>query len=254
MSYSKPRQQSPAVKYIEWSGSEGKFFYYDKDIQEKVFMELPIYFIVLDELTTVKGYHEKSGSGIVSNEIRNTKTDKLYVRSWRPGISEKGLWMDIKDAVTNAGGKYCKSVYALLLTSKGEEIVNFQFHGSSFGGASQDKGVRSGWINAKFSKEQYGVQVKEVENGKKGSTEYICPIFDKVNIKPIHHEKALQADLELQKYLDYYFLKPYGNVEEEQITEDEVQEPYDHTQYMPQPKENDEPITDDITNIDDLPF
>ena len=49
MSYSNPRQENPAKKFIHWSGSKGEFYYYDKEKQEEIQLQMHIYFIVLDE-------------------------------------------------------------------------------------------------------------------------------------------------------------------------------------------------------------
>lgn len=250
MSYSNPKQQNPAKKFIEWSGSKGEFYYYDKDSQENVRLEMPIYFIVLDELHTVTGYHEKSGSGIMANEVRNPKNDILRVKSWRNGLYEKGLWQDIKEAVTSGGGKYCKSVYAILYTSKGTELVNFKFTGSSFGGANQEKGCKSGWINAKFNKEQYAIRVRETEMGKKGSTEFQCPVFEPMNIKEEHHLQAIDADNELQKYLKYYF--DNGIEEKEEVIDDGLPESENIDMSDVNVENKDIYNSDDET--DDLPF
>ena len=63
MSLSNPRLKNPASKFISWSGSKGKFFYYDSEKGEKgenVFFDKPIYVVPLDEMATIKGFHDKS--------------------------------------------------------------------------------------------------------------------------------------------------------------------------------------------------
>ena len=67
MSLSKPRQTNPVTVFIEWSGSKGKFYFYDKIEKVNVFFDETIYIVPLDELCVIKGYHDASNSGIYSN-------------------------------------------------------------------------------------------------------------------------------------------------------------------------------------------
>ena len=45
--------KNPATVDLEWSGSEGHFHYWDKDRKERVKVNFPIKFAVLDELSCV---------------------------------------------------------------------------------------------------------------------------------------------------------------------------------------------------------
>lgn len=224
MSRSNPKLQNPAKKFIEWSGSKGEFYYYDKEKGENVFLSMPIYFMVLDELNTVTGYSEDAKAGIFSNEVRNISIEKLNVRVFGKGTIEIGVWKDIKAQVKTHGGKFAKSVYALMLTKDGTELVNFKFTGSSFGGAE----LGGGWLNAKWNKETGGIQVRDIIEGKKGATKFFAPKFEKVNVKEEHNQLALQADIELQKYLDSY-LKSLPDVEKTD-TEIAVENTYEEFQ------------------------
>jgi hypothetical protein len=195
MSKSNPRLTNPATKFIEFKGDSGKFFHYDKESEKQVELPMPFYFVVLDELSAIKGYSEKNKCGIYSNEIRSLKDDILNVRSFKGGIQIVGKYNDIKDAALREGGKFCKSVYAMLITGKGQyELVNFQFHGSSFGA----------WLDKKFNVDQNAVAVESVAEATKGKVTYVYPVFIKKNLKPEIDQAAIEMDKKLQVYFASY--------------------------------------------------
>jgi hypothetical protein len=216
MSLSNPKLTNPATKFIEWKGGKGIFQYYDKETEQIVELKIPFYFIVLDQLNTVTGFNERLGCGIYSNEVRNTKREILHVKSFKSGVQIDGYWNDISEKVGAVGGKYCKSVYAMLIKGKDEfEMVCFKLSGSAFSGNGEEK-TKSGWINTRFDFLKYGVQVKATLSGKKGSTEFIAPIFDLCNVKETSvWGVATAMDRKLQTYLDQYFSK------EEEVTDKE---------------------------------
>jgi hypothetical protein len=203
MSWSNPKITNPATKFIEFKGDTGEFSYYDKEKEEKVHLPMPIYFVVLDELSTITGYNQRVGSGLFSNEVRSTKDDILNVRSFKGGIQIIGKYQDIKDRITANMGKFCKSVYAMMITGPDKyELVNFKFHGASFGGV--EKG-RSGWMQKKVNTEKFGVVVKECEQGQVGAIKFMAPVFDAVNLNQNAIDAASEMDKRLQKYLTGYF-------------------------------------------------
>src|SRR3990172_6783810 len=114
MSRSNPNPETspnPAKYWLEWSGKNGKFTYYDKVKETKIEVPLPVTFLLLDELSTVKGWHDSSSSGIYSNEVRNTNQTPLTVKAFKGGEIAAGLYKDIKDKITNAGGHYTRNLY-----------------------------------------------------------------------------------------------------------------------------------------------
>lgn len=103
MSRSNPTDgiKNPATRWFEWAGGdEGGIKHYDKEAKADVKVALPFTFLLLDELSTVKGWHEPSESGIYANEVRDTRQDALVVRafkgaSWRAAFiprSATGSW------------------------------------------------------------------------------------------------------------------------------------------------------------------
>jgi hypothetical protein len=120
MSRSNPTDgiRNPATRWFEFaSGVDGGFVrYYDKDAEKQV----PLgdaenggtfTFILLDELATVKGWHDASESGIFANEIRDTRQDTLVVKSFKGGELASGLYASIKDRIVAVGGHYVASCY-----------------------------------------------------------------------------------------------------------------------------------------------
>jgi len=241
MSKSNPRVQNPATKFIEFKGSKGKFFFWDKEKEQQIEISMPFYFVVLDELSTIKGFNEKNNCGIYSNEIRSLKDDILNVKSFESGIKIVGKYQDIKDSAFREGGKFCKSIYAMLITGKDKyELVNFQLHGSAF----------SGWMDKKFNAEQYACGVKECKEEKKGTNSYLVPVFEKFKLTTEINNLAIEMDKKLQVYLANYLNQ---KIEEEAT---EVVEQEDQS-YNALPEGDIKPIAnfkEDTEIIDDLPY
>jgi hypothetical protein len=253
MSLSEPKLTNPATKFIEFKGDTGEFFYYDKLKEQKVQLQMPLYFIVLDELSSIKGFNEQLKVGIYSNEVRYIKDETLNVRSFKGGIQIIGKYQDIKDAALRDGGKYCKSVYVMLITGTEVELVNFQLHGASFSGTTDEKGCRSGWINKKVNTDQYGVVVKETETGKRGAVTFQAPIFEtgwKLTDRQDVYVKAVEMDKTLQKYLKTYM---NAQVEKTSIGTEEVSDEPPVDELEPEFEEI-QPEESEPKGKNDLPF
>ena len=194
-----PQLQNPCRKFIDYSGDTGLFYYYDKDAKKKVEVVMPFYFEVLDELATITGFHEESKSNIYSNEVSYLKTEILKVKCFgKGGINIVGLYDDIKDSIKAVGGKYTKSVYAMLINKdRTVELVNFRIHGAAL----------NGWIEKKFNALSFVTGVKETIQKKKGATKYQEPIFEQFKIDPELDKIAVAMDIELQGYLKEYKAK-----------------------------------------------
>ena len=223
MSLSDPRLKNPAKKFISWSGSKGKFYYYDSENEVNVFFETDIYVIPLDELSTIKGFHDRSQSGIYSNEVKNTTKEPLIVKSFKGGTIATGLYQDIKGKLE--GGDYAKSVYcAMIIPVVGDktelELVNLSLHGSSIGP----------WIDAKISVDSGNVIILKpsTEQLKKGATIYFAPKIVKSKVRQDILERCIQMDVELQEYLKGYLSKPIEKTE--QITDSQQPEKNNYIQ------------------------
>lgn len=214
MSRSNPTEtlQNPATKYIEWSGSEGKFKYYDKDKKENVFIELPVKFIPLDVLSTVKGWNDAEKKGYWSNEVRSTKADTITLRS-KDGVEFVGLYEQVKEKYSAKGADYVQSVYAAMKDGKELKIVNFQLKGSALGPFIEFcKGKKVTEI---------GVQIKEAKPMKKGATKYFEPVYEVMEVSEATNKIAVDLDVELQAYLKAYLDKNKSSKEEVTVTENQ---------------------------------
>ena len=135
MSRSNPSDhlQNPATRWFEWHGEKGELKYDDKEAKANVPVPLPFSFLLLDEVSTVRGWHDASGSGIYANEVRDTTTDILVVKAFKAGTLAEGRYRDIKTPVNAAGGGYVASLYVAFKDGKDYKLGNLQLKGSALG-------------------------------------------------------------------------------------------------------------------------
>jgi hypothetical protein len=211
MSFSQPKVENPCHKFYEFKGDRGVFQYYDKELSENVELKVPAYFIVLDQLSTIKGYSDAYKSGIYSNEVHSLVNETLRVKSFKGGLRITGKYSDIKDEIKSEGGKFTKSVYALLINEdKSTEIVNFQLSGAAL----------SSWFEFKFSQQLHIVSITgDNTREKKGSINYFKPVFKRYNMKEEFVSIAIKADQVLQQ-----FFKERAEQQQEQAVAKETEE------------------------------
>lgn len=222
--------QSPVKKYLSWSSNDKCFTYWDKEAKENKKLPLPIKFIHYDEMATIKGWHDASGSGIYSNEVKSTKNEPLSVRAFKGGEIASGLYQDIKGKVNSAGGDYHVSLYAEL----GGEVVNFSFKGAAL--------MR--W--SEFSKENrksfqgHYINVLSASDEKKGSVKYSVPVFTIGN--EIEASTSEASDKKYDNLVDYFKARKANTASAPEETQ--TAEPL----FAPQP------ITESFDTSSDLPF
>jgi hypothetical protein len=232
------KMTNPSKKFIEWNGELGKFFYYDKEKKEKVDMPSKFQVIGLDELSTIKGYDADAESGIYSNEVRSTLKEEMTVKNFKGDLIAKGIYQDIKGNLS--GGKYTKSIYAVRVSKDGTtELVNLSIKGSALGP----------WIDAKINVSEGFVITcgTSPEQKKKGKTVYYEPEF---STKPLPsgtvRDTVVQIDSDiLQPYLNQYLSAKPESAQEKSNEAASVE---------PSPAYVVTPITDDITESQELPF
>lgn len=200
---------NPSLRWFEWQGSQGIVRYYDKNAKnlknpekkgENIPCTLPFNFIVLDELSTVKGWHEASESGIYSNEVRDTRAETFVVKSFEGGVLAEGFWRPIADRVGNLGGYFVTNIYIGFKDAAGLlQIGSIQFDGASL----------SAWMDFKKSHraELYSKAVKIVSftQHKKGNVDFRKPVFAIQEISEKTDAEAKALDMLLQNYLKGYF-------------------------------------------------
>ena len=183
----------PTDIYMEWK--QGQFRYWNKEEKKNIEMPLPVKFLTVDTLSTIKGWSDSDESGIWSNEVRDIGKDELIVRT-KKGILKQGLYKDIKDAVKNAGGKYCQSVYIALIEGETLKLCNIQMMGAAL----------TSWIEFNKDNDIYSGMISVnsfIEQGK--AIKYKAPVFTGSMVSEELNSKALDIDTELQKYLTAYF-------------------------------------------------
>lgn len=201
--------KNPATKFLDWKSDQKGFSYYDKGLSKNIEVSLPFKFVFLDELSTVKGWHDASTSGIFSNEVKYLSKEPMTVKAFKGGEIAKGLYNEIKDRVKNAGGHYSKSIY--IMTEDGE-LANIQLKGSAtqqwgeFVKANRQSITRT-WVN-----------VATATESKKGKVVFSVPNFTiGADIEDIDAKTADDKFDELEAYLKTYLAK----VEDIEVKEEE---------------------------------
>lgn len=230
--------QSPVKKYLSWSSNEKCFTYWDKDAKANKKLALPVKFIHYDEFATIKGWHDPSESGMYSNEVKSTKTEKLVVRTFKGGkVIAEGLYQDIKPSVNSAGGDYHVSLYAEL----NGEIINISLKGAALGT----------WSN--FSKDHRKfflgsyINVIGAQDEKKGSVKYSVPVFQ-IGDK-IEESVSASSDKNYDELASYFKArKASGN-----STAEETSAPQPEP-IMPPVQDAFTPAFDETADSSELPF
>lgn len=199
MSFSQPTKvENPALHFYEWRN--GQLSRYDKEKKENIAVKLPFQFVVLDELTTVTGFHEPSNSGIFSNEIKHMDRQTLRVRAFKGGDIATGLYANIKDTIKANGGRYTRSVYIAERIGTDFVISHIKFTGAAF----------SAWLDftREHNVEQGIVKLSGSVEGKKGATVFQIPTFEYEKLEAGTHPDIITActklDVDLQAYLTRY--------------------------------------------------
>lgn len=209
MSRSNPQVTTPAQKFFKWRGSTGDLVWYDRDSEKEIEVKRPFRFIVLDRLSTIKGYNKDTESGIWSNEVKNIKTDTLTVKM-KGSTFAVGQYDTIKNELKAQGGKFAQSVYIAFQESRGDSfewiIGNINFAGASLGA----------WFDfsrtVRVEKPGTGIVLqKEINEEKNGATKFFVPTFGTFDTEPASEEIFADLDRELQDYLNVYLAQSNGD-------------------------------------------
>lgn len=196
----RPTQEStnPASKFLSWKSNDKCLSYYDKAKGENVLVLLPFKFVFLEHYHTVKGWNDKTESGIYSNEVFLIGQEPLTVKAFKGGEIASGLYTDVRNKIKDAGGVYHRSVYVM---NEDGEIVNLQFKGSAVSSYSdffkenQNHIENDSWIEIASAKE-----------GKKGAVKFTTPEFVLGSkTTPAQEKKISEAVATLQTYMNDYF-------------------------------------------------
>lgn len=238
---------NPSKRFYEWVGSKGCLKFFDKTKGEKgenVEVALPFTFLVLDRLSTIKGFSDADKSGFWSNEVRDLKTEQLTVRT-KKGVAAVGLYSTLAP-VLNKGAQYCQSVYIAVKGADGKlELANIQFTGSSIGP----------WIDITKGKDiyKYAVTINAKIPAKKGTNDYFIPgIVLNPNVTEATNKEAIELDKMLQEYLSAYFQRN-NSMQKENVAVSDIIAPgvEDYSALNTELAQEVNAITEPI---DDLPF
>lgn len=216
MSRSNPTDgiRNPSTRWFEWAGgSDGGFVrWYDKDAKQSVNVDGTFRFLLLDELSTVKGWHEPSESGIYANEVRDTRQDALVVRSFKGGELAGGIYTAIRDRIVAVGGHYVASLYIAYKDGEELRIGNLSLKGAAAGAwmdFKRNAGSKPG-LSGKSTRAYLvdAVTIASYKQEKKGGTVYRVPVFALSEVSEATNQQAIALDTELQSFLSDYLKKP----------------------------------------------
>lgn len=211
--------RNPSTRWFEFaSGADGGFVrFYDKDAEKQV----PLgdaenggsfTFLLLDELATVKGWHDPSESGIFANEVKDTRQDTLVVRSFKGGELASGLYANIKDRIGAVGGHFVASCYIGYKDGQALRIGNIRFKGAALSAWMEFKKScpTKKDANGKSVKAYYvdAVKIEGFEQQKKGGTTFRVPKFSLAPLSEESNKQAIALDAELQAFLTDYLKRP----------------------------------------------
>lgn len=206
--------KSPITRFLEWKWASDRweFEYYDKQTDSKNVFTIDKPFIVLRMWSSVKWWSDSASSGIWSNEVLNTTTEEMVVKT-KKWVLARWKWNDIKETVKAAWWHFQRAITILI----DWEVVGFWLKGAAL----------MEW--SEFTKEFWNslqrnyVVLKWTEARKKWAIKYIVPLFwlseDVINDDDI--TKAIEASNLVR---EYYSNKPK---EEDPIVSADVEEEID---------------------------
>lgn len=213
MSRSNPTEssQNPSTRWYGWNGSQGNLEWYNKETKEQINAGDKFSFLLLDSLSCVKGWHDPSESGIYSNEVRDTRSDRLVVKSFKGGTLVEGLYADIKDRANAVGGKFNINLYIAYKSENGQLKIG----ALTLAGAALSAWMEFSKANRKALNEG-AVQINGSDEGKKGSIKFKTPRFSLITASEQANTAAIELDKELQEYLRAYLKKNKAEPQEQE--------------------------------------
>jgi hypothetical protein len=206
MSRSNPNENTnpnPSTRWFEWNGEKGIVRYYDKDAKQNVDVGSDFTFILLDELGSVRGWHDASDSGIYSNEVKDTRQEAMVVKSFKGGTLAEGIYRDIKDRVNALGGQFNANCYIAFKNGGGAlAIGSIRFKGATLGTWMEFRKAHRADI---FSK---AIRINGFTEGKKGRIVFRMPVLATKDISPEMDRAAIALDATLQEFLTSYLKRP----------------------------------------------
>jgi hypothetical protein len=235
MSRSNPTNgtRNPSTRWFEWAGgADGGFVrWYNKDTEQNVKIDGPFTFLLLDELSTVKGWHEGSESSIYANEVRDTRQEALVVKAFKGGELASGIYATIRDRIGAVGGHYHASLYVAYKEGEELKLGNLGLKGAAartwmdFKKATptkkdpNGKSVKAYFVDA--------VTITGSDQQKKGATLFRVPKFALKEVSAATNAQASALDVELQAFLADYLKRPKAEAAKPASQDGELHPPPD---------------------------
>ncbi len=239
MSRSNPTEHltNPATRWFEWNGEAGTVRYYDKEAKKNIDVALPFTFMLLDQLSSVRGWHDASSSGIYSNEVKDTRQEAMLVKAFKGGTLAEGVYRDIKDRVNTLGGQFNANCY-LAFKNGGSALAlgMIRFKGSALGAWMEFCKAHKGSLYSD------AITIKSYTEGKKGRIVFRVPVFSVAAVSEETNKQATALDTQLQTFLTAYLKRR---------TSERTDTPVDADQ--PPPDYEGPPPDHDVMD-DDIPF
>lgn len=209
------KSSNPASKFLSWKSNDKAFAYYDKDKQENVLVKLPLKMVFLEHYHTVKGWNDKTESGIYSNEVYAIGSEEVSVKAFKGGEIASGLYKDIKPKIQAAGGVYHRSVYVML---EDGSIANLSIKGSAVSSYSDFYKENNHLLDNQW------FLVDKAIDGKKGAVKFSTPNFLIGEVLTRDEDaQVVKAAAILQDHINNYNAKEVvSDVVEEPIEADDL--------------------------------
>lgn len=230
------KTKNPATKFLSYKSETKKFQYWNKEKTTNEYIEAPFKFLFLEHYHAIRGWHDSTQKGIISNEVYAISSQPLTVKTAGGLEIANGLYKDIKDKVKLSGGVYHRSIYVML---EDGSIANLQLKGAVIGGLSKESSVTKEEVDgySEFYKknnqllDNQWIQINSFADAKKGATKYSIPIFELGgHISDKEDEQAVICAKELEIYIksaaekdknpDYEFINENYNTERKQSVEE----------------------------------
>ena len=202
MSRSNPTENgiaNPSTRWFEWHGEIGAIRYFDKDAKKNIDVALPFSFLLLDQLGSVRGWHDASESGIYSNEVKDTRQEVMIVKAFKGGVLVEGVYSEIKDRVNTLGASFHANCYLAYKDAHGDlQIGCLRLKGAALGAWMEFGKLNRSALHDK------AIQIHAFKEGKKGRIVFRVPIFKAVDVSAETHQVAVGMDVQLQTFLKSY--------------------------------------------------
>lgn len=199
--------KNPITKILYYKSELKKFEYWNKEKQEKEYLEPPFKFIFLGHFNCIGGWHTTSKCAIYSNQIFDTLKEKIIVKTKINGTIFEGIYKEIKDKIKLVGGVFYKSIYVML---EDGSLANIKLKGTVLSGLSKEVSISKedvlGYSDF-FNKNNHlldnqWIEVKSFAEAKKGATKFSIPIFEVgTHLTNEQNEKAEHCLLLLKNYI-----------------------------------------------------